>query len=166
MNTHQEKVIQRVTECMAIANQSMFANQLPRPIYRVPDVHFNIRGKTAGMALLQRWQLRFNPVLLAENPQAFFQEVVPHEISHLIVFAQFGRVRPHGKEWQSLMVKLFKVSPKTTHSFDISSVQGTVFAYKCECNHIQLSIRRHNKVLRQQVQYYCRRCNSRLIWNK
>eukprot|EP00095_Tigriopus_kingsejongensis_P012412 snap_masked-scaffold312_size212576-processed-gene-0.0 protein:Tk12412 transcript:snap_masked-scaffold312_size212576-processed-gene-0.0-mRNA-1 annotation:"s-adenosylmethionine synthetase" len=100
----------------------------------------------------------------AENPEAFLQEVVPHEVSHLIVFARYGKVRPHGKEWQAVMQQVFGVVPNTTHSFDISSVQGETFTYQCGCDQLKLSIRRHNKVQRQQAQYFCRRCKQQLAW--
>ncbi|WP_418885847.1 SprT family zinc-dependent metalloprotease [Enterovibrio paralichthyis] len=129
-----------------------------------PQVLFNQRGKSAGTARLQTWQLRFNPVLLSENPQAFLNEVVPHEVSHLVVYERFGRVRPHGKEWQAVMSQVFGVTPKTTHSFDVSSVQGKTFTYQCGCDEIPLSVRRHNKVQREQVKYVCRRCKQPLVY--
>ncbi len=158
MNELHYRITRRVSECISHANLTLGTD------FAVPAIRFDIRGKTAGMALLQRWQLRFNPVLLAENPDAFIEEVVPHEVSHLIVFARFGRVRPHGKEWQAVMSQVFDVQPKTTHSFDIKSVEGKTFPYHCQCDVIPLSVRRHNKVQRQQVQYMCRRCKQPLVW--
>lgn len=169
MNTIKHKVIQRVNECITHANQHIFKpcpiplNQTGTQGYFVPSLRFDIRGKTAGMALPLRWELRFNPVLLQENPDAFLQEVVPHEISHLLVYAQFGRVRPHGKQWQDIMQHVFDVKPKTTHSFDVSSVQGKTFPYQCGCNVIHLSLRRHNKVQTRKVNYFCRRCKKKLF---
>ncbi|CZF83680.1 Protein SprT [Grimontia celer] len=158
MNELHYRLTQRVSECITLANKQLGSE------FAVPAIRFDIRGKTAGMALLQRWQLRFNPVLLEENVEAFFDEVVPHEISHLVVYARFGKVRPHGKEWQAVMSQVFGVIPKTTHSFDVSSVQGKTFTYQCGCDHIELSIRRHNKVQREQVQYVCRRCKRPLVF--
>ncbi|MFD2178716.1 SprT family zinc-dependent metalloprotease [Veronia pacifica] len=158
MTELQYRMIRAVTECITIANETLNTH------HPVPDVRFDIRGKTAGMALLQRWQLRFNPILLKENPEAFLREVVPHEVAHLLVYAAFGKVRPHGKEWQAMMQQVFKVPAKTTHTFDISSVSGKHFIYRCQCDEIPLTIRRHNKVQRQQTQYFCRRCQHPLTW--
>ncbi|WP_407331372.1 SprT family zinc-dependent metalloprotease [Enterovibrio sp. 27052020O] len=160
MNELEYQTTKAVARCIAQA-EAYFQCAFP-----LPDVLFNQRGKTAGTARLQTWQLRFNPVLLRENSQAFFEEVVPHEVSHLVVYAKFGRVKPHGKEWQAVMQQVFGVAPKTTHSFDVSSVQGKTFTYQCGCDQISLSIRRHNKVQRQQVQYFCRRCKQRLAWSQ
>lgn len=134
-----------------------FNRQFPRPI-----VQFSLRGKSAGTAHLQSNRLRFNPVLLAENPHVFLSEVVPHEISHLLCFQLFGRVKPHGKEWQSIMLSTFKVAPKTTHQLNVQSVSGQQFDYFCGCGNTTLSIRRHNRVVRGQTQYRCRRCQQTL----
>ena len=134
---------------MITANQKESLLQKRNVLFPIPRLRFDIRGKTAGMALLQSWELRFNPVLLDENLEAFLQEVVPHEISHLLAFAKFGRVRPHGKEWKTLMHEYFNVPPKTSHSFDVSSVLGKTFPYQCECGPFHFSIRRHNKIQRK-----------------
>ncbi len=152
-------VIAKTHACIEIANKKLKKN------FPIPDVRFDIRGKTAGMALLQKWVLRFNPVLLKENPDAFLQDVVPHEVSHLIVFARFGKVRPHGLEWQHTMISLFQCDPATYHEFDVSSVVGKHYAYQCRCGVIQLSVRRHNKVQRNQTQYQCRKCKQTLTFS-
>ncbi|RXJ72332.1 SprT family protein [Veronia nyctiphanis] len=158
MTELQYRIIKAVASCVEYANSALGTS------HPLPDIHFDIRGKTAGMALLNRWTLRFNPVLLRENPEAFLSEVVPHEVSHLLVYAAFGKVRPHGKEWQAMMTKVFKVPASTTHSFDVASVTGKTFSYRCECDEIPLTIRRHNKVQRQQATYVCRRCQQALVW--
>lgn len=158
MNELEYQVTKAVAHCMTRAG-NYFQCTFPNP-----QVLFNQRGRSAGTACLQTWQLRFNPVLLSENPHAFLNEVVPHEVSHLVVYERFGRVKPHGKEWQAVMSQVFGVAPKTTHSFDVSSVQGKTFTYQCGCDHIELSIRRHNRVQREQVQYVCRRCKQPLVF--
>lgn len=127
-----------------------------------PSVSFSLRGKAAGTANLATNQLRFNPILLHENLNAFLTEVVPHEICHLIAHQQYGRVRPHGKEWQALMINIFALRPTATHQFNTQSVTGKQFDYQCGCGLVKLSIRRHNKVMRGETQYRCRRCQQTL----
>lgn len=149
-------IIQKVEFCITHAASYFGEN------FALPQVRFNQRGKIAGSARLQLNELRFNPILLAENLDAFLHEVVPHEVCHLLAYQLFGKVRPHGKEWQSLMLNLFNLKGKTYHHMDISSVAGKHFNYRCQCGIVKLSIRRHNKVVRGQQQYVCRQCTTQL----
>ncbi|MGX2965615.1 MULTISPECIES: SprT family zinc-dependent metalloprotease [Shewanella] len=127
-----------------------------------PSVSFALRGRSAGTAHPTENRLRFNPVLLEQNLHTFTHEVVPHEICHLLCFQLHGKTRPHGKEWQSLMRRIYGLAPRTTHSMDISSVKPRTLLYQCGCGVVELSIRRHNKVVRGQAKYQCRRCGQLL----
>jgi SprT protein len=126
-----------------------------------PTVLFNQRGKIAGSARLQINQIRLNPTLLTDNPDRFCQEVIPHELAHLIIYQLYGRTRPHGKEWKSIMVEVFNLPAQTRHDMDVTKVAGMTFNYQCKCGLVALSIRRHNKVLKGQ-EYQCRACKQSL----
>ena len=152
----QQQIAEQVEHCYQVA-ETYLGQTFPRP-----EISFALRGKSAGTAHLQLNKLRFNAALLQDNLQAFLNDVVPHEISHLLTSQLYGRVKPHGREWQSIMLSVFKVSPRTTHSFDTRAVEGKTFEYFCQCGPIELSIRRHNKVLRGETQYRCRKCGSTL----
>lgn len=138
------------------------AGQWPvgRPL---PQLCFNQRGKAAGTARLTQWSIRLNPVLLAAHPQVFLDEVIPHELAHLLVFARHGRTRPHGVQWQRLMQDTFQLTPRVTHDLDISALTGPTFAYRCACREHDLSLRRHNKLQRGQARYLCRHCGQPLV---
>ena len=152
----QQLVIQKVEQCLSLAS-TYFEQSFSPPI-----ISFNQRGKIAGCARLQTNELRFNPVLLADNIDAFLEEVVPHEVCHLLAYRLFGKVRPHGKEWQSLMLEVFDLKGQTYHQMDVTKVAGKSFNYQCQCGPIELSIRRHNKVVRGKQTYICRKCRSPL----
>ncbi|NMH65845.1 SprT family zinc-dependent metalloprotease [Shewanella salipaludis] len=149
-------LLAHLEHCYQLAEHAL-QQRFPRP-----EVGFRLRGRSAGTAHLQQNRLRFNPVLLQENPDSFIASVVPHEICHLLCHRLYGRVKPHGREWQTLMLELFQQTPSTTHSFSTASVTPTGVSYLCDCGELKLSIRRHNKVLRGQSHYACRRCGQRL----
>ena len=157
LDNAEQAIVQRVLHCMALA--SNYFNQA----FKAPVIRFNQRGKIAGSARLQRNELRFNKILLKDNLDKFLSDVVPHEVCHLLAFTLYGRVRPHGKEWQQLMREVFQCRPETYHMMDVSKVTGQKFTYKCQCGPLQLSIRRHNKVVRKIQQYRCLKCGSILV---
>jgi SprT protein len=153
-----QQITQKLDHCRHRAEVAFQRN------FSQPSVSFKLRGKAAGKAYLQLNEIRLNPVLLQENRPAFIDEVVPHEFAHLIVHQVFGKVRPHDKEWQMVMEKVLSVPARTTHSFAVESVQGKTFEYRCGCETHALTIRRHNKVQRQQNRYLCRQCGQSLLF--
>lgn len=159
MTPLQRQAIDKAKQCIEIASQ--FFNRS----FEKPEIRFSQRGKSAGTARLQTWEIRLNPTLLEENKQAFIDEVVPHEIAHLITFKLYGRVKPHGKEWQGVMNSVFQLPANTTHQFDVSSVTGKTFRYHCQCNSYELTVRRHNKIQRQQATYQCKQCRQPLAYS-
>lgn len=159
VNTEQlaARLQQQVTASYELAEHKL-ARHFPRP-----QVSLKLRGQSAGIAHLQENRLRFNPVLLAQQPDAFLAEVVPHEVAHLLVWQLFGKVKPHGIEWQRMMVEVFGLPPKVRHSFDVSAVAPKTWPYRCSCQAHALTVRRHNKVVRGEVQYRCRHCGDTLV---
>lgn len=127
-----------------------------------PKLTWQQRGTTAGSAWLIEWEIRLNPTLCLENQQAYVDHVVPHELAHLLVWKKFGRVAPHGKEWQWMMEQVLGVKAERTHKFAVQSVAGTTYPYFCACQQHQLTVRRHNRVLRQQTEYCCKKCGHSL----
>lgn len=152
-----KKALMLQGEDFFIEAECFFDRAFKRPAYL-----FNQRGKAAGTAHLQRNLIKINPILFVNNRDDFFQQVIPHEIAHLITFELYGhKVRPHGKEWQRIMTDVFKRPALTTHQLDITEVTGKQFNYRCSCTTHLLTIRRHNKVLKGS-KYLCKRCQSTL----
>ncbi|MEL0629370.1 SprT family zinc-dependent metalloprotease [Psychromonas aquatilis] len=129
--------------------------------FKRPGYLFNQGGRSAGSAHLQKNLLNFNPILYHQNKAIFIKEVVAHEIAHLITYQLYGRVKPHGKEWQYIMTQVFNLPANTTHQLDISDVQGKLFLYRCACSEHQLTVRRHNKIKKGTV-YLCKKCKCEL----
>ena len=132
--------------------------------FTMPEVNYELRGIKAGVAYLQKNEIKFNRTLLLENADEFIRQVVPHEVAHLIVYQMFGRVKPHGREWQIVMNEIFKLPSDTCHQFDTKNVQGKTFEYRCTCQTHFLSIRRHNRIVREKIEYLCRKCKGKLVF--
>lgn len=153
----QQAVMRCMREKLALANEKLKVS------YPEPEVNYQQRGTSAGTAYLQHWLIRLNPVLLLENQQPFIDEVVPHELAHLLVFRHFGpSVAPHGKEWRWMMESILGVSASRTHQFKVASVQSKTYPYLCQCRDHQLTVRRHNKVMRKEAEYRCCHCKTLL----
>ena len=130
---------------------------------KTPSISFRRSGGNAGTAHLQRNHVNFNPIFLADNFTEYLNQVIPHEIAHIVVFQCFGKVKPHGKEWQSVMREIYKCDPDVRHSMTLPENAQRGVDYRCDCGIIKLGIRRHNKVLRGEQSYQCRQCRQTLV---
>ncbi len=131
-----------------------------------PALTYRQRGTSAGTAWLEKWEIRINPVLLLANQANFIDEVIPHELAHLLVFRQFGRVAPHGKEWRWMMAEVLKSDPRRTHEFDLTTVRTHTYPYACGCRRHDLTVRRHNRIRRGEATYRCRQCGNILHYDE
>ena len=170
------KVEQKVKDCLSKAELKF------RQHFGYQSIEIDIRGRTAGQIrygyaskgnkkVLRTEQnlpiLRFNPYLLAKYKETFIDQVVPHECAHLVAYALFGmKIKPHGAEWKALMANLYQQAPDVTHRFEILSKTRRMFDYSCGCidiNH-QLTVIRHNKIIKQKAVYLCKKCRSPLTY--
>ena len=153
----QQAVMRSLREKLAQANLKLGRD------YPEPKLVYQQRGTAAGTAWLESYEIRLNPVLMMENQQAFIEEVVPHELAHLLVWKHFGRVAPHGKEWKWMMEAVLGVPARRTHQFELESVRRNTFPYRCQCQQHQLTVRRHNRVVRGEATYRCVKCGEPLV---
>lgn len=135
------------------------------PPLPAPKVWFDLRGACAGQAHLSRGGLRLNPVLLSENRTAFFDDVIPHEMAHWLVFHLDNgpRLKPHGREWKTVMRDLFGLAPRVTHQFDIQQAQSAPYRYQCGCRIHRFTPRRHALAASGRG-YRCRHCVKTLVY--
>ena len=154
LNQTQERII----ELYALAER-YFSRRFRRPYIRL-----DLRGESAGQALPGKYQLRFNPVLLRENREHFLKQTVGHEVAHLLAYELFGPgVQAHGKEWKSIMVKVFGLPAERCHNYDTQRTSNRPWIYRCKCEGqtISLSTIRHNRANKGAV-YLCTRCRNPL----
>ena len=132
--------------------------------FRRPYIRLDLRGESAGQAWLEKYQLRFNAVLLKENREHFLKQTVAHEVAHLLAHELFGpKIRAHGKEWQAIMIQVFDLPADRCHTYDTSQSSRRPWLYQCQCEGktIGLSTVRHNRSKKGTV-YFCTSCKAPL----
>lgn len=132
-----------------------------------PAVELDLRGCSAGRAILKENRIRLNPALFAENFEDFLEQTIPHELCHLWHYQRGLRGRAHGREWQLLMLSM-GVRPERTHCYDVTNARvrrktkRARYEYACGCRTAhQVSAVVHNRMSGGCV-YRCRVCRQAL----
>lgn len=140
----------------------MSARRLP-----VPEVRFDLRGRSAGQAIYARRSrvcaIRINAALLASHPREMLDETVPHEVAHVAIYRLYGnRVRPHGPEWKALM-RAFGLDPSPCHTLPAEPARTLKrFRYECACDEPAWLTSIRHKRAKGGTKYICRRCGETL----
>lgn len=167
LNTaQQEQAFERLTHLFEHAQArvaSLWSERAAKNL-KCPALQFNQRGKVAASALLQKNVVRINPHLYEHNNAYYISDVIAHELAHILVHQLYrNRLKPHGAEWQHIMIHVFGIEPKVTHQLDVSEVAMKTFRYSCGCQQIDLSLIRHNKIVRGKQSYICKKCAQTFI---
>ena len=149
------------------------ANQFYQRRMPVPRLDFSLRGSTAGQMVAQRvtarrsnYTLRFNGALLVAHPDYFMADVLPHEVAHMVVDWIHGRrVKPHGLEWQRVMLECFHASPQRCHDLPVAPARRhrRDYLYRCGCQTHEFTARRHRNAVNGS-RYVCRSCGDSLVY--
>lgn len=126
----QQQVVEAVQHSLNLIRAS-----LPNEVFPVIEITYERAYSTAGWADYDLFRINFDPILLNANVQYFMQQIVPHEVAHLMAWFVFGTdIDPHGKEWKSVMVSM-GIEPHTYHELDVSISKRITTEYKfaCEC---------------------------------
>lgn len=160
----EQQVRQQTTDCLRRACELFDLSYDPVP------VHFDLRGRAAGMYQVRsaKMRIRYNPYLFAKYFDENLRQTVPHEVAHHIAGRLFGLrcIRPHGEEWRMIM-RTLGVEPRVTAEFDLTGIplrRQRRYTYVCHCREFQLSSRRHNRINRHKASYHCRACGSELSY--
>lgn len=141
------ELVQRITS--EVSRYIKIANDHYKPAkpWLMPMIRFDLKGTPAGLACLQEWWVKYNPILCAENVERFMARTVPHEVAHLVdlslqmsngTFGRYGKRSVHGPSWKAVM-RLFGVNDiKRCHTYDVTNVRTRTreikrFQYVCKC---------------------------------
>jgi SprT protein len=109
-------------------------------------------------------RIRYNPYIFAKYFEDNLANTVPHEVAHYITDLRYGlgNVRPHGREWQSIMHAL-GAEPVVTCRYDLSGIpvrRQIRYQYRCDCTTHRISTARHRRASSGQVRYFCKHCRT------
>lgn len=77
--------------------------QYPGVQTRYPRIVYDGRLKvTAGLAHLDKNQIRLSKYLMVEYPEKMIDVIIPHELAHLVAWEVYGD-DSHNAGWQSVM---------------------------------------------------------------
>ncbi len=155
-----------IKKCLTHANE-FYDKRLP-----IPELDFSLMGQKAGELCIQRitwhkrlYKLRLNRVLLEQHQEYFFQQVIPHEIAHLIVDRLYlRRTKPHGLEWQTVMRECFHCEPHAYHTLPTTKarIHSRDHLYRCACQVHYFTARRHASA-QKGGRYICRTCGEPVV---
>jgi predicted SprT family Zn-dependent metalloprotease len=128
------------------------------------DISFNLRGRVAGQAI-ERYQgskkfheLRFNKDAISLHYDEMFNEVIPHEIAHIVKYLDFRTGANHDRGWQNVAISL-GCSGKTRHNMKLPAGRKvTKYQYVASCGtRIDMSVQKHRYMQNEGVTYTVKR---------
>ena len=159
-----ERVLAKVEALLQIVRKT-WGDRVGFPI----KVGFDLKGLRAGAASRKYPEIKFNLVLLMENPDHFIEVTVTHEVAHIVVHRLYKRnAQPHGREWKKVMTTLGIDDPKRCHSYDTTNSRqrlGAKYVYACDCRKdICLGVVRHRNIQAGRKYYICLKCKANLVF--
>jgi SprT protein len=129
--------------------------------FDIPTLSYSINsGGKAGYAQYRQWHIAINDKYLVAHPDTVINEVVPHEVAHLLTFNLFPRFRQHhGPEWKSVMRRL-GLPPARCHRMQL--VEAHPHTYVCNCRKHFVSDLIHRRMMVQPR--WCRKCRSTVVF--
>ena len=162
----QSIITNRIQQLITHANH-FYSKRLP-----LPALDFSLRGQKAGELCIRKitwhqreYKLRLNQVLFEQHRDYFLQQVIPHEIAHLVVDRLYlRRTKPHGEEWRSVMQDCFQCPAEPYHTLPTikARVVARDYVYRCACQTHHFTARRHASA-QKGARYMCRVCKEELI---
>lgn len=143
------------------------AEAIYRRKFKIPPVSYDLKGTVAGTANYKTWSIQLNPILFDENEKEFLDQVVGHELAHLLAIELYGQsIAHHGREWKTVMAALgLRVEVK--HKFNVENTLRTskIFKYKCNCKEHLFTLRKHNSTLKKRnVKLICNICKGDVVY--
>lgn len=150
----------KIRECLRIASRKI-KKDLP-----YEGVKFFNKSTDAGYVFAsQNNCVYLNHDLFRKNKKIFLDEIIPHEVAHLVSEALSPRESPHGGTWKIVMRSIFNLKPERCHSMETTGVGRITkkFLYICACQKHEVGVTRHNK-LESGKKFTCSKCKKELVF--
>lgn len=98
---------------------------------------------------------------LIDNHPGEVIETLKHELGHAVTMHRHRkrRIKPHGKEWESIMEEMEVDKPKACHNLQLTEYSYVV---KCTNSNCDVELGRHKKsrLVKKPELYVCKECGS------
>lgn len=162
-----QEIIDKVEESFLIA-EKFFNRTFERP----RNIIFKRNGSTGGSSNYSQRELMFQLDIAEHNADDFIKVVVPHEVAHYVQRAIYGYshdVKPHGRQWKYIMVRVYNLPAERCHSYDVSVTKTRKrrrFMYNCGCSTTHdISSVIHNRIQSGKKRYTCTKCRQVIKYN-
>lgn len=117
--------------------------------------------RKAGQYRHDEREIRISRHLLENHPEKVI-ETVKHEIGHAVVMHRHQNrgIRPHGKEWKSIMRELDIENPEACHSIQLTDYNYIVRCTNPECD-VEIGRHKKSRLVKKAKSYKCKECGSR-----
>ena len=153
-----------VNKCFALALK-LYGLDIPYPEIKLNLKSINNGAKAIFKPAIDISLLRFNFGLYKAMPKLFIEEVVPHEVAHIIA-SKLG-YKGHLAMWYTICIALGGTG-ETYLSRELGqrlrSLNKT-YTYSCKCSTHRLTPIRHKRI-KKGGHYRCDKCRELLVENK
>jgi predicted SprT family Zn-dependent metalloprotease len=129
---------------------------------------YNLKGGTAGRAVLAKNEIRVNLGLLLDplTAEEMCTQTIPHEVAHFVHHWIYPHDREwHGHNWKQIMLR-FGLNPERCHDMKIKPARKTrKFKYYCpaNCGRIHtVGLHTHKRIQHEGARYHCTYCGDML----
>lgn len=137
------------------------------------DMMFSKTGRAGGCAGYNedtgRYYLDFNWELARKNPDEYLQQIIGHEVAHIINdWLHPGKNDHHGYNWQCIMVKCFGLMPDRCHHMETTGQykpQERKHIYECPSCHFQYHLKQalHSRIASGKRGATCSQCYRKSV---
>lgn len=90
-----KKQVQKLVESLIDLSNNTFVETENKESLEYSTISYKLKGKTAGIAFSSRNLIKFNEVLITENFEQFINNIIPHEVAHIVADHFFNYQKHH-----------------------------------------------------------------------